>query len=432
MQKVPGVIPSSAAGVPYHSAKRTRLEYSTVAKTGLIDPVSKPDYHFNFPPKNIQKTQVSYTNAAKNQKKVTYDATVYKEVSIKHCLDNSEPHQLKIMCMGGSDRRIGCSWRQFPDNINEALDYVTDAQLNEANCFFKISVHYCGRQVDLYQTVNIDKDITVIKINNFQKVGVKTMANALKETLNLIGEISDISAWAVKNKGRFMPYDIKVLFKKNDEKVEIHNLFEVRGEFIPITYRGCQPICSFCKKSGHWNSECSIIFGSKKQILKQEPKTQGKPNEFAKNLAKYKQNRFQSNGAQKNNGWSEVIPEKPNTNFSEENKQNANSLDKAQKKVFESLTSYNNNKMLNIRIKKHEITQDETQIAIQLESPDNNNGLFTDSDLSSNLSYTSSPVAIDMIEPETNKDNSVGRINIGLMEQLCEQQKNTDIKMDEQ
>ncbi|PVU86594.1 hypothetical protein BB561_006650, partial [Smittium simulii] len=127
MSNVPGVIPSSAAGVPYHSAKRTRLEYSTVAKTGLIDPVSKNDYHFDFPPKNIQKTQVS----------------------IKHFLDSSEPHQLKRMCMGGSDRRIGCSLRQFPDNINEALDYVTDAK-----------VHYCGRQVDLYQTVNIDKDIT--------------------------------------------------------------------------------------------------------------------------------------------------------------------------------------------------------------------------------------------------------------------------------
>ncbi|PVU86325.1 hypothetical protein BB561_006743 [Smittium simulii] len=36
--KVPGAIPSAAAGGPYHSAKRTRLEYSTVAKTGLIDP----------------------------------------------------------------------------------------------------------------------------------------------------------------------------------------------------------------------------------------------------------------------------------------------------------------------------------------------------------------------------------------------------------
>ncbi|PVU90896.1 hypothetical protein BB561_004665 [Smittium simulii] len=37
MSKVPGVIPSAAAGVPLTPAKRTRLEYSTVAKTGLID-----------------------------------------------------------------------------------------------------------------------------------------------------------------------------------------------------------------------------------------------------------------------------------------------------------------------------------------------------------------------------------------------------------
>ncbi|PVU91685.1 hypothetical protein BB561_004260 [Smittium simulii] len=33
MSKTPGVIPSAAAEVPYHSAKRTRLKYSTVAKT---------------------------------------------------------------------------------------------------------------------------------------------------------------------------------------------------------------------------------------------------------------------------------------------------------------------------------------------------------------------------------------------------------------
>ncbi|PVU94930.1 hypothetical protein BB561_002176 [Smittium simulii] len=314
--KLPGVIPSSAAEVPLTPAKRTRLEYITTAKTGLIDPVPKNDYYFNFPSKNSQKTQVSYTKAAKNQKKVTYDATVYKEVSIKHFLDNSEPHQLKRMCMGGSDRRIGCSWRQFPDNINEALDYVTDAT------------------VDLYQTVNINKDITVIKINNFQKVGVKTMVNSFKETLNPIGEISFI--------------------QKNDEKVEIPNLIEV--------------------------GECSIISGSKKQILKQEPKAQGKPNEVAKNLVKNKPNQLQM-----------------------ENKQNANSLDKSQKKVFESLTPNENNKMLNMY-----------------------------SDLSSNLSYPSSPVAIDMTEPEPNKDNYAGRINIVLIEQLCEQQKNTDIKMDEQ
>ncbi|PVU93853.1 hypothetical protein BB561_002980 [Smittium simulii] len=340
MPKVPGVIPS-AAGVPYHSAKRTRLEYSIFAKT------------------------VSYTNAAKNQKnlkiqknqkKVTYDATVYKEVSTKHFLDNSEPNQLKKMCIGGSDKRIGCSWRQFPDHLNEALDYVTDATgdscLNETNSFFKIQIYYSGRQIDLYQTVNIDKDIT--------------------ETLNLIGEISDISALAIKNKTQFMPYDMKALFKKNDEKVEIPNLIEV---------------------------------GVAKNLVK------NKPNQLQSNgTIKQMQDRINnflgnSKNQQKNNDWSEV---------------------------FESLTSNENNIMLNTHIGKHLITQDEAQIAIELESPGNNNGLFTDSDLSSYLSYPSSPVAIDIIELEPNKDISVGKTSIGLIEQLCEQQKNTDIKMDEQ
>ncbi|PVU86795.1 hypothetical protein BB561_006543 [Smittium simulii] len=52
MSNVHGVIPSAAAGVPLTPAKRTRLEYSTAAKTGLIDPATKNDYNFNFPTKN--------------------------------------------------------------------------------------------------------------------------------------------------------------------------------------------------------------------------------------------------------------------------------------------------------------------------------------------------------------------------------------------
>ncbi|PVU95758.1 hypothetical protein BB561_001601 [Smittium simulii] len=57
MSNVPGVIPSAAAGVPLIPTKRTRLEYSTVAKTGYIDPATKNDYNFNFPAKNNQNNQ---------------------------------------------------------------------------------------------------------------------------------------------------------------------------------------------------------------------------------------------------------------------------------------------------------------------------------------------------------------------------------------
>ncbi|PVU86284.1 hypothetical protein BB561_006760, partial [Smittium simulii] len=97
MPRVPGVIPSAVAGVPYHSAKRTRLEYSTVAKTGLIDPASKNYYHFNFPTQNNQKIKKPQKNLKKIIKKTTcpqlqkfmLESTL--EVSIKHLLDGSEP-----------------------------------------------------------------------------------------------------------------------------------------------------------------------------------------------------------------------------------------------------------------------------------------------------------------------------------------------------
>ncbi|PVU93944.1 hypothetical protein BB561_002917, partial [Smittium simulii] len=57
MPKILGVIPSAAAEVPLTPAKRTHLEYSTVAKTGYIDPATKNDYKFNFPAKNNQNNQ---------------------------------------------------------------------------------------------------------------------------------------------------------------------------------------------------------------------------------------------------------------------------------------------------------------------------------------------------------------------------------------
>ncbi|PVU87583.1 hypothetical protein BB561_006272 [Smittium simulii] len=71
MSNVPGVIPSAAAGVHLIPTKRTRLEYSTVAKTGYIDPATKNDYNFNFPAKNSQNNQKNEKNTKnqKNQKK---------------------------------------------------------------------------------------------------------------------------------------------------------------------------------------------------------------------------------------------------------------------------------------------------------------------------------------------------------------------------
>ncbi|PVU97314.1 hypothetical protein BB561_000628 [Smittium simulii] len=137
MPKVSGVIPSAAAGVPLIPTKRTRLEYSTVAKTGYIDPASKNDYNLNFLPKNSQKNDKNIKNQKKNDKfqqhnknnvkkiiKPALNPQEFTEVSIMHLLDNSIPKALKKACYGGSDTKIGCSWTQFSGNINAAIDYV--------------------------------------------------------------------------------------------------------------------------------------------------------------------------------------------------------------------------------------------------------------------------------------------------------------------
>ncbi|PVU96945.1 hypothetical protein BB561_000880, partial [Smittium simulii] len=62
MSNVPGVIPSAAAGVPLIPTKRTRLEYSTVAKTvsGVI-----PSAAAGVPLIPTKRTRLEYSTVAK-------------------------------------------------------------------------------------------------------------------------------------------------------------------------------------------------------------------------------------------------------------------------------------------------------------------------------------------------------------------------------
>ncbi|PVU97201.1 hypothetical protein BB561_000705 [Smittium simulii] len=46
------------------------------------------------------------------------------KVSIKHLLDGSEPQSLKKICFGGSDKKIGCGWSQFIEDIDADIEYV--------------------------------------------------------------------------------------------------------------------------------------------------------------------------------------------------------------------------------------------------------------------------------------------------------------------
>ncbi|PVU97736.1 hypothetical protein BB561_000370 [Smittium simulii] len=165
MPKVPGVIPSAAAGVPLIPTKRTRLEYSTVAKTGLIDP-----------PKKSKNQKKKFEKISKKNKMITnpkLSAKNYTEVSIKHLLDGSEPQSLKKICFGCSGKSIGCGWSQFSGYI----EYVSSFIVEQAIQSMKTPIFVNERRVVLYQTIKLEEDVQNIidKKNGKKKLVLKSL-----------------------------------------------------------------------------------------------------------------------------------------------------------------------------------------------------------------------------------------------------------------
>ncbi|PVU87994.1 hypothetical protein BB561_006086 [Smittium simulii] len=240
--KLPGVIPSAAARGPYHSAKRTRLEYSTVAKTAL-----KPQE--------------------------------FTEVSIVHLLDNSILKALKKACYGSSDKKIGCSWTQFSGNINAAIDHVAlkiddeyisyqhDSRAKATHFMFysqenaeklmNTPIYYNGIAVELYQTVTLEEGTQIITIPSTNSINIRYVVEA--RILN-------------KNNDKFHTFGVKFLFKKTIYSFEIPTFLEIDKFVLALTYRGCKPVCTFCKQQGHWKSDCPELEKFKQNKLKNTKK----------------------------------------------------------------------------------------------------------------------------------------------------------------
>ncbi|PVU93427.1 hypothetical protein BB561_003292 [Smittium simulii] len=179
---VQNVIPSAAAELPFLSKKRTRLEYSTVAKKGLIDPVTKNNYNFALKSKNNTKNQIR--------------PTIYKEISVKYFLDDSALTKLKK----------------------------------------------CALTFDVYQTVNYDKGVTIVKIQKFFDVAMNNIVASLNKNVSPIDTITDIGALEDTKAGCYKPYNMKLMFKKSDPQAEFPNLLEFINIVVPITYNGCKPL----------------------------------------------------------------------------------------------------------------------------------------------------------------------------------------------
>ncbi|OMJ20713.1 hypothetical protein AYI70_g3940, partial [Smittium culicis] len=165
--------------------------------------------------KKMQKSSAKKTLAGK--KVNLTDMSMHKEVSIKHILFGGEMTCLKKFCTGGSDMKVGCTWAQFKGNHTDALEvifsvlkdmsyirqddhrasttYMIFNSIKDANNLMSTKLVYNDKPIDLYQTVKIEEDITVVNIPNFRDVGIEPMAKLILKELWPWCEIKDISAW---------------------------------------------------------------------------------------------------------------------------------------------------------------------------------------------------------------------------------------------
>ncbi|OMJ10524.1 hypothetical protein AYI70_g10276 [Smittium culicis] len=196
------------------------------------------------------------------------DISMYKEFSISHMLSGDKITYLKKLCIASSNMKVGCSWAQFKGDHIDALEVVFTAlkevsyikqdehragttykifnSIKDAENLMSTKLVYNDKPIDLYQTVKIEKDITVVNIPNFRDAGIEPMAKLILKELGSWCEIKDISAWRRFENNQYFPYRIKVLVKKNNME-------------------GCKEACSYCKEAEHWKSECHKI---KKNLIK--------------------------------------------------------------------------------------------------------------------------------------------------------------------
>ncbi|OMJ15937.1 hypothetical protein AYI70_g6928 [Smittium culicis] len=106
----------------------------------------------------------------------------------------------------------------------------------------------------MYQTEKIEEDITVVNIPNLGDVDILTLLNLIKDTLEPISGIIDISALRRKGLTEFLPYGVKILLRKKSVDTIIPSFLDYEYGKINIFYRGCKEACSYCKQEGHWKS----------------------------------------------------------------------------------------------------------------------------------------------------------------------------------
>ncbi|OMJ13193.1 hypothetical protein AYI69_g9097 [Smittium culicis] len=252
------------------SLKKTYDNPSGAAKTTKSTKPTTKKINYKQKPKN--KSFMPAKQAENSQ---------YGEVSLKHLVNGGLYSNLKKFCVGVSDRKIGCSWQQFEGDHEGAFNFIMRSLIGDFYCvqedlraqttyyifdedasakkLLSLALVHNGKRIEFYQTVKFEEDVTIISIPNHRDMGILTMIKLIKEQLLPLGTIDDVSAWAQKGTNAFIPFGMKVLFRKSTPETEIPSFLVHPEGRIGLFYKGCVEACSFCKKVGHWKSACPDI-----------------------------------------------------------------------------------------------------------------------------------------------------------------------------
>ncbi|PVV04411.1 hypothetical protein BB560_001096, partial [Smittium megazygosporum] len=249
----------------------------------------------------VKHPTMSYAGTAKGRPAAQiYLTTTHKKQSTSLSTTGTlvaKNRNLKKLCMGGSECKIGCSWDQFGDNASGAVEsicrqlfylrmtmqydrpskytyyIVKDEQAAER--LLNGPLFYEGKKIEFFQTVHYEEEVMIITIPSFKDVQGETLFKAACKTLSKYGTVKDASARFVRGTSTMVPFGMKILFAKSSEK-DMPNFIKVQKSRVGMFWRGCTPSCNYCKKYGHWKSECPEILQKNQNKKSQKQKTQPK------------------------------------------------------------------------------------------------------------------------------------------------------------
>ncbi|OMJ10933.1 hypothetical protein AYI70_g10023, partial [Smittium culicis] len=173
--------------------KRSRMLFSDAVKSDDYEKTSNEVYNRRDAkyPRSVDLKKVTTKSKPQLNKKIsTIDMGNYVEVSLTHLVNGGSQSCLKKICSGGSDLKIGCAWPQFKGHHTDAIDRVEDSinwthhtrhddqiakatyfifdKIEDATKLMSLKLDHGNKQIDLYQTVKPEEEITEINVPNYR------------------------------------------------------------------------------------------------------------------------------------------------------------------------------------------------------------------------------------------------------------------------